>query len=62
MKKILGSDILFLPGVGAFENAINLLKKNELIDIINEYANHKKPLIGICLGMQLLLTKSFELY
>ena len=60
-KKILGSDILFLPGVGAFENAINLLKKNGLIDIINEYANHKKPLIGICLGMQLLLTKSFEL-
>ena len=60
-NKILGSDLLILPGVGAFENAMELLKKNGLVETLNEFVKLKKPLIGICLGMQMLLTKSFEM-
>ena len=61
-KKILNSDFLILPGVGAFENAMNLLNQNNLIDTLKEYVQHKKKTIfGICLGMQILLTKSYEM-
>lgn len=60
-EKILKSTSLILPGVGAFGNAINLLKKKKLINVIKQFAlNDKKPIMGICLGMQLLLSKSFE--
>ena len=61
-KKILNSDFLILPGVGAFENAMNLLNQNNLIDTLKEYVQHKKKTIfGICLGMQIFLTKSYEM-
>ena len=61
-NKILTSDFLILPGVGAFENAMKLLKENNLVETLNEFVKQKKkPLIGICLGMQMLLTKSFEM-
>lgn len=61
-NKILKSDLLILPGVGAFENAMKLLKENNLIETLNEFVKlKKKPLIGICLGMQMLLTKSYEM-
>ena len=61
-KKILGSDFLILPGVGAFENAMNLLNKNNLVDTLKEYVLHKKKtILGICLGMQIFLTKSYEM-
>ncbi len=51
---------LILPGVGAFGNAMELLNKFELVNIIKEHASRNKPLLGICLGMQLFLTKSYE--
>lgn len=51
---------LILPGVGAFGNAMDLLKKYELIDSIKNHHYEEKPLLGICLGMQLLLSKSYE--
>ena len=60
-NKILNSDFLILPGVGAFENAVNLLKVNNLFSTIIEYSKKKKPILGICLGMQILFTKSFEM-
>jgi len=60
-KKILESELIILPGVGAFENAIELLKKHGLFDIILDEVSKKKPLIGICLGMQMLFSKSFEM-
>ncbi len=61
-NKILSAELLILPGVGAFENAMNLLKKNDLIETILEFTTKRnKPLIGICLGMQILFTKSFEM-
>ena len=59
---IFDSTHLILPGVGAFGNAMNFLKKYDLVDIlIEQVKTRKKPLIGICLGMQLLLSKSYEI-
>ena len=59
---ILDSSHLILPGVGAFGNAMSLFKKKNLERIILKYTNeHKKPILGICLGMQLLLSKSLNL-
>ena len=49
-----------LPGVGAFGDAAELLRKNGLDQVVIEEANRGKPLLGICLGMQLLFDKSLE--
>lgn len=58
---ILKADGIILPGVGAFEEAIKNLKQLDLFDAIRDYAlNDKKPLFGICLGMQLLADSSEE--
>jgi len=57
---ILDADYLVLPGVGAFENGIRQLYDRELVDPIVQYAKEGKPLLGICLGMQLLATTSEE--
>lgn len=51
---------IILPGVGAFEDAANKLRESGLADLIRELAADGKPLMGICLGMQLLFDKSFE--
>tara|TARA_B100001123_G_C15262997_1_gene1007320 strand:- start:843 stop:1478 length:636 start_codon:yes stop_codon:yes gene_type:complete len=59
-KKIFNSSHVILPGVGAFGNAIKQLEKYNLRSIILEYAKSNKPLLGICLGMQILLTSSRE--
>ncbi len=53
------ADGLILPGVGAFPDAIELLKKLSFPEFINAQAK-EKPLLGICLGMQLLFEKSYE--
>jgi len=54
------ADKILLPGVGAFGDAAEKLQKTGLGDLIIEEANKGKPLLGICLGMQLLLEKSYE--
>ena len=54
------ADKIILPGVGAFEDAIAKLKENNLDLFVKEQAKGGKPLMGICLGMQLLFEKSFE--
>ena len=60
-KKILNADMLFMPGVGAFDTGIKFLKKNNLIDVISEATiNKKKKILGICLGMQLMCNSSDE--
>ena len=59
-KKIVNSSHVILPGVGAFENAIKQLEKYNLRNTILEYTKLNKPLLGICLGMQILLTISYE--
>lgn len=51
---------LVLPGVGAFEDAAKKLKSSGLDKLIIEQANSGKPLLGICLGMQLLFEESHE--
>lgn len=57
---IRGADKIVLPGVGAFGDAAKLLQQSGLADVIVEQARSGKPLLGICLGMQLLLERSFE--
>ncbi len=54
------ADQIILPGVGAFEDAAKKLKDSGLDIVIKELAAKGKPLMGICLGMQLLFDKSFE--
>jgi len=54
------ADKLVLPGVGAFEDAAKKLKETGLDNVIIKKAKQGTPLLGICLGMQLLFEKSFE--
>ena len=54
------SEKLILPGVGAFGDAAALLQKSGLGQVVVEEARRGKPLLGICLGMQLLFQRSFE--
>ncbi len=53
------ADRLILPGVGAFADAMAKLEATGLVPVLKEEAA-KKPLLGICLGMQLLFEKSYE--
>ena len=59
-NKIINSSYVILPGVGAFGNAMKQIEKYNLHNTILEYAKLGKPLLGICLGMQILLTVSYE--
>jgi imidazole glycerol-phosphate synthase subunit HisH len=54
------SDALILPGVGAFKDAMDHLAKYQLIDCIKSNVRAGKPILGICLGMQLFYEKSYE--
>jgi glutamine amidotransferase len=51
---------VILPGVGAFEDAIANLKNTGMVDAVREVVRQDRPLLGICLGMQLLFTESEE--
>ena len=57
---ILSADRIILPGVGAFSDAAQKLNDTGLADVLREAADCKIPILGICLGMQLLFDKSFE--
>jgi len=67
-KAVISSDLtviksaqkLILPGVGAFGKAMENLQKMNLIDIIKNKVKEKTPLLGICLGYQILFEKGFE--
>lgn len=51
---------VILPGVGAFEDAMNKLRSSGLAETVKAEAAAGKPLLGICLGMQMLFDRSFE--
>lgn len=60
-KEIMDADKVILPGVGAFDAAIEKLKELHMYDALNEFALVKqRPVLGICLGMQLLCKSSEE--
>ena len=59
-EDILAADALILPGVGAFMEAMSNLSKLDLIGAIKSKVSSGTPLFGICLGLQLLFTKSEE--
>lgn len=59
-KVIKSADKLILPGVGAFEDARKKLSEGSLDKLIIEEVKNGKPIMGICLGMQLLFEKSYE--
>lgn len=54
------ADRILLPGVGAFGDAADKLRASGLFDVVREEALSGKPMLGICLGMQLLFDKSYE--
>ena len=54
------ADALILPGVGAFGDAMRVLRKLDLISSIKQSIMQNKPFLGICLGMQLLMQRSHE--
>lgn len=59
-NEILSADALILPGVGAFIEAMNNLHNLDLIEAIKSKVKSGTPIFGICLGLQLLFTKSEE--
>lgn len=59
-QEILSADAVILPGVGAFGNAIESLRKLDLIHVLKDVATSSKPFVGICLGMHLLMDESEE--
>lgn len=60
-KELISSaDRIILPGVGAFGDAAMKLKNSGLFEFVKEQALSGKPIMGICLGMQLLFEKGYE--
>jgi glutamine amidotransferase len=59
-EQILAAEGAILPGVGAFGDAMEQLRESGLNDVVLRYAESGKPLLGICLGMQLLFASSEE--
>ena len=57
---ILAADGVILPGVGAYASAVSVLRERGLIEVIHEVVERNIPLLGICLGMQLLFDESEE--
>jgi len=59
-EEIMNADKIILPGVGAFEDAMAKLKDTGLVSLILDQTATGKPILGICLGMQLLFEESYE--
>lgn len=59
-KEIIAADKIILPGVGAFADAIKKLRECKMDELLCTLAKEGKPILGICLGMQLLFEKSLE--
>jgi glutamine amidotransferase len=59
-KDVQSADAAILPGVGAFGDAMANLRKLDLVELLRDMAASDTPLMGICLGLQLLMTESYE--
>ncbi len=59
-KALEDADAIILPGVGSFADAMSNLESMDLISPLHDFVTSGKPLMGVCLGMQLLFTKSEE--
>ena len=59
-EDVLEADTVILPGVGAANNVMNNLKKLELIEPIKRYTSDGRPFLGICIGLQILLSTTEE--
>lgn len=59
-KVIEDADSIILPGVGAFKDAYRKLEERDMVDFLEKQVKKGKPLLGICLGMQMLFEKSYE--
>lgn len=59
-ETILKADGVIVPGVGAFRQAMDTLKQRQLVPVLAKVANGNIPILGICLGMQLLFDSSDE--
>ena len=59
-KDVLAADAVILPGVGAFGVAMERLRALDMVAVLHDVAESGKPLVGICLGMQLLMSESYE--
>ena len=59
-SEILAANGVILPGVGAFGDAMDALKRLDLVTLLKDFASANKPIVGICLGMQLLMNESYE--
>jgi glutamine amidotransferase len=59
-REIRAADAVILPGVGAFGDAMAALRRRDLVATLHEVAAAGKPVVGICLGMQLLMKESYE--
>ena len=59
-EEIKKADKIILPGVGAFADAAKKLRDSGLADVVVKEVKNGKPLLGICLGMQMLFERSFE--
>ncbi len=59
-SEIKNATALVLPGVGAFGDAMHEIKRRKLFNTVKDFVKTGKPIIGICLGMQLLFTESEE--
>ena len=59
-QAVIASDVLVLPGVGAFGDCMKNLEKARLVDAIREFVSSQRPFLGICLGFQALFESSEE--
>lgn len=59
-RDLLAADAVILPGVGAFGDAMAMLTRRGLVEVLREVAGSGTPLVGICLGLQLLMSESRE--
>ena len=56
------ADAVVLPGVGAFDDCLNALRKQELLDACREFIRSGRPFLGICVGYQALFERSEEFH